>query len=184
MNMWMQGLAAYHFHIFIWFLIPYENYFLFVSHNKINNVIERYNSGFNNLFGSLNSGLFVFYEHVREETTKWECKNEDVWKGTDTTHQIGNEVKWPYIPSDFHEWSPPKGVVSGWKRRLNKVMIVVWDRFHSNIYLVDKWNSFIFCITLSRQCCNAVWCLGVYVEFWEAPVFFHMKWYRCFFTVV
>ena len=37
------------------------------SHQHTNNVMERYNCDFNNLFDSPSPGLFVFCERIREE---------------------------------------------------------------------------------------------------------------------
>jgi hypothetical protein len=41
-------------------------------HQRINNVMERYNRDFNNLFDSPSLGLYVFCERVREEVAMLE----------------------------------------------------------------------------------------------------------------
>ena len=81
---------------------------LLKSHQHTNNVMERYNREFNNLFDSPKPGLFVFCERVREEATRWERTHEDALKGKFRHRQKRSEVAWPEIPADFDEWTPPK----------------------------------------------------------------------------
>jgi len=47
----------------------------------MNNLIERYNRHFKNLFDSPNPGLFVFCERVREEAEHWKTRYEHALKG-------------------------------------------------------------------------------------------------------
>ena len=77
-------------------------------HQRTNNVMERYNREFNDLFDSPRPGLFVFCERVQEEALRWVRTHEDALKGNFKHRQKRSDVSWPDIPSDFDEWAPPK----------------------------------------------------------------------------
>ena len=76
------------------------------SHQRTNSVIEKYNRGFNHLFDSPDTGIFVFSERVRVETVPWEKRQEDALQDSFTNRQERKEVPWSVIPKDFDEWEP------------------------------------------------------------------------------
>ena len=79
------------------------------SHQRTNNVMERYNRDFNKLFDTPKPGLFVFCERVREEAVRWEKRHDDALKGRFTNRQGRKDISWPEIPFDFDEFEPKKG---------------------------------------------------------------------------
>ena len=74
----------------------------------MNNVMERYNREFNGLFDSLNPGLFVFCERIKDEAMHWESRHQDALMGRYKHRQKRKEVSQPEIPQVFDGWALKK----------------------------------------------------------------------------
>ncbi len=103
--------------------------YLYVYHQRTNNVMESYNREFNSLFDSPNPGLFVFCERVKDEALRWESRHKDSLLGRYTHRQKRKDVKWPEIPKEFNEWVPKKKT-----KRTKKVWLAllwwIWGERH------------------------------------------------------
>ena len=78
------------------------------SHQRMNNVMERYNRNFNNLFDLLKPGLIVFSKRVWEEAALSKKRQKAALKSHFANRQGRKEVPWSDSLPDFEDWELKK----------------------------------------------------------------------------
>jgi hypothetical protein len=78
------------------------------STQKTNNVLERYNCIFQNLFPGAHPNLYVFVDVLVSECGAWKQRWEDAQNGVYVNGQERDDVEWPEVPQSFLDFAAEK----------------------------------------------------------------------------
>ena len=89
--------------------------FTLISHQRTNNAMESYNREFNKTMGT-HPGLLDWCHSLMKEMDEWAERYDMARSGVYKERQNHKEVKWPEIPEEFEDWTPPKKKATPKKR--------------------------------------------------------------------